>query len=52
MNFFSGIQECISLKYFVFNISLLDQKENVELYLSTEKLYSGFEQNSRGNLRN
>jgi hypothetical protein len=52
MNFFSGIQGCISLKYFVFNVSVLGQEEKLNFIFFTEKLYSGFEQNPRGNLRN
>jgi hypothetical protein len=48
---FMGIRKNIPLRHFAFDLSLLGQDEKLNLYLFLIKLYSGLDENPRGNLR-
>jgi hypothetical protein len=51
MIFYTGIQECISLTYYVFNFLSLVSGQKLNVCRFIDSLYSGLLKNPRGNQR-
>jgi hypothetical protein len=47
MNIYAGIPACMSLTYYMFNLSLLGQDEKLNYYIFSDNLHSGLDVNPK-----